>query len=350
LEPRREGVMASSRRLVALIVAGLAIAGIAVAGVGAGGTADGTEGPSYPASGVSVTSDGEGAASSGGRMLVRAVDDLAPRMDGRLYEISDDAAASPAGRLACKQVHASAAGPGLCMALSDDGFRYEGIVFDGDYGVLRRFPIDGVPDRARVSGDGRYGAYTAFDRGSAGGYFANANAFSTDTRIVDMRTGRVLLRLGSGLEVLREGRRYNPASPQFWGVTFADGDRFYATMATDFVHLLIEGDVSSKKAHVIGRNVECPSLSPDGQRIAYKRRIKYTDRWRFHVRDLQTGRDVALAETRSIDDQPEWLDDDRIVYSDDRAVFTVPADGTGRPERLVEGAASPAVVAASPAG
>ena len=60
-----------------------------------------------------------------------------------------------------------------------------------------------------------------------------------------------------------------------------------------------------------------------------------------------------LSETRNIDDQIEWLDDGNVLYSlpDEGPpatirpdLWTVPADGTGAPRRLVIRAQSPAVV------
>jgi hypothetical protein len=60
-----------------------------------------------------------------------------------------------------------------------------------------------------------------------------------------------------------------------------------------------------------------------------------------------------LAETRSVDDQVEWLDDATIVYGLPRTgtsgaatsdLWAVPADGTGAPRTLVKDAWSPAVV------
>jgi hypothetical protein len=112
-------------------------------------------------------------------------------------------------------------------------------------------------------------------------------------------------------------------------------------MATNLAHYLIQGDVKSGRLRVVGRHIECPSLSPDRRHIAYKRRIRYTNRWRLHVLDLRTGRHVALAERRSIDDQPEWLGNDHVVYSDDRSTFIVPADGSRHVERLAAHATSP---------
>jgi hypothetical protein len=277
-----------------------------------------------------------------GAVLVRGVDPQATRRDGHLYELRPDGRARRAGRLACKRVHVGTdARTGLCLAAARSGIGYEGVVFDDRYRPLRRFPIVGVPDRARVSSDGRYGGYTTFDSAGSEGYFASAGDFSTRTEIVDMGTGESLLRLDD-LEVTRDGAPFEPPDAQFWGVTFAGGDRFYATLATGRDHYLIAGDASSGRARVVRSGIECPALSPDGRRIAYKRRIGSTNRWRLHVLDLDTGADVALAESRSIDDQPEWLGDDTILYSDDRAVFTAPADGSDGVRRLAARATSPA--------
>ena len=59
-----------------------------------------------------------------------------------------------------------------------------------------------------------------------------------------------------------------------------------------------------------------------------------------------------LAESRSVDDQVEWLDNDTLIYGlplagSDAArsnVWKVPADGTGKPSILIHDAWSPAVV------
>jgi len=129
-------------------------------------------------------------------------------------------------------------------------------------------------------------------------------------------------------------------------VTFArDSDRFFATLATGGKTYLIEGSVRARTAHVIHENVECPSLSPDGTRIAFKKRgPDSANPWRLTVLDLATMRETPLAETRSVDDQAEWLDDDHVLYGLDGAIWVERADGTGRPKRFMDGAGSPAVV------
>ena len=60
--------------------------------------------------------------------------------------------------------------------------------------------------------------------------------------------------------------------------------------------------------------------------------------------DLGSGRSTPLAETRSIDDQVEWLDEGRILYGYQGDLWVVPADGRGRPSLYLHNALSPAVV------
>ena len=66
--------------------------------------------------------------------------------------------------------------------------------------------------------------------------------------------------------------------------------------------------------------------------------------WRLHVLDLASGSDVALAETRSGDDQLEWRDDHNLLYQFGDDVWTVPADGSSAARVYIKHAGSPAVV------
>jgi hypothetical protein len=82
-------------------------------------------------------------------------------------------------------------------------------------------------------------------------------------------------------------------------------------------HYLVKGDIATQTATVLRENVECPSLSPNGTRIAYKKRLQSGDRvvWELHVLHLASGRDTSLDEERSVDDQLEWLDNERVLYA-----------------------------------
>jgi hypothetical protein len=102
---------------------------------------------------------------------------------------------------------------------------------------------------------------------------------------------------------------------------------------------------------VLRDGVECPSLSPDGTRIAFKARVPGSGglggaRWRLSVLSLDTLVDHPLAETRSVDDQAEWLDNGTVLYSVESDTYAVPADGSGAPRLFAHRADSPAVLPA----
>jgi Tol biopolymer transport system component len=107
---------------------------------------------------------------------------------------------------------------------------------------------------------------------------------------------------------------------------------------------LLEGDLLARRARVIGENAECPSISPDNRRVAYKKLIG--GEWRFHVLDLKTGTETPLADTNGVDDQVEWLDNERLLYgsSPPPAAWVIRADGSGAPRKFLVNGLSPAVV------
>ncbi len=245
-----------------------------------------------------------------------------------------------------------AGGHGICLR-ADRGVltSYDAVLFGPDFRETARFSIAGAPSRARVSPDGRFAAYTVF----VTGHSYSAGSFSTRTAIVSASTGEEMGELEQ-FTVLRDGEPFRRVDFNFWGITFApEGDRFYATLGTKGVTYLVEGDLRTRRLRVLREGVECPSVSPDGTRIAYKVRMGGSGRvtWRIAVLALAGGEPVTLAETRSVDDQVEWLDRSTIVYGlpeDDSGsapthVWRVPADGTGRPQRLIVGAWSPSTVA-----
>jgi hypothetical protein len=242
----------------------------------------------------------------------------------------------------CERLYASAS-DAICIARARSVLgTYEALLLGPGGQVRHRIPLDGVPSRTRVSADGRYGATTTFVSGHS---YAKPGSFSTATQLIDMRHGTVIGNL-EDFTVSRAGRVVDAADVQFWGVTFArDSDHFYATMATGGRTFLIDAHVGARTGRVIHDNVECPSLSPDGTRIAYKKLVgRKGSNWRFHVLDLATGQETPLAETRSVDDQLEWLDDDHVLYEVGKEIWTVPADGTGTPRVFLAHADSPAVV------
>jgi WD40 repeat protein len=244
--------------------------------------------------------------------------------------------------LSCDRTY-FAAGRGICMARGG-GFAsgFQARIFDSSLRVRHTVQLEGIPSRTRVSPDGRYGAVTLFVAGHA---YSTPGAFSTATTLIDLSTGAKIADLEQ-FTVLNGDRQVTAVDVNFWGVTFArNSDLFYATLATGGKTYLIRGSVRARTARVIHENVECPSLSPDGTRIAYKKRTgSKADLWRLTVLDLATMRETPLAEQRSVDDQAEWLDGGHLLYGVDGAVWMARADGTGEPTRFIAGADSPAVV------
>jgi hypothetical protein len=279
-------------------------------------------------------------------LMVRAVDPHNTRLNGRVFVVADGEVRQPASsNLACERVY-FAHGRGICMGIAPSGVDYTASIFNAKLEPLHQVALTGLPSRARVSSDGRYGAMTVFVSGDS--YLSSPTAFSTRTTIVEMASGKQVGQLEQ-FEVSKEGKPIDAVDFNFWGVTFdpQDSDRFYATLGTGGIHYLVEGSVSDKSMRVLRDGVECPSLSPDGKQIAYKSRLGDEARWRLRVLDVATLVDHAVAEDRSIDDQVEWLDDDTLAYSDERNVYTVPANGGGEPELLVKDATSPVRLTAS---
>ena len=73
----------------------------------------------------------------------------------------------------------------------------------------------------------------------------------------------------------------------------------------------------------VTENAECPSLSPDGTRVAFKVDARPGRRAALGTRRCSTSppgkRTVLDRRTRSVDDQVEWLDDDTLLYGLPRA-------------------------------
>jgi hypothetical protein len=271
-------------------------------------------------------------------LLVRAVDPKKPTLNGGVFEV-DDGEVHRGGELSCERVY-YAGGHGICMGVAPSGVDYKATVFNEAMEGEGTIPLQGLPSRARVSEDGRYGSMTVFVTGDS--YLESSTAFSTRTYVVDMATGKVVDQLEQ-FKVTKEGKPLEAVDFNFWGMTFdpTDSNRFYATLGTGDHHYLVEGSISGREMKVVRDGVECPSLSPDGKQIAYKSRIGHSNRWHIRVLDVATLKDHPVAESRSVDDQAEWLDDNTLAYSDGINVYTVPADGSGEERLLVRDASSP---------
>ncbi|MFJ2772779.1 hypothetical protein [Streptomyces sp. NPDC087300] len=248
----------------------------------------------------------------------------------------------------CERFYA-AAGTGLCLQRrAGIPPRSYAVVLDGHLREKRRIALTGIPNRARVSASGRMLSWTMFATGDS---YAGSS-FSTRTSILDTRTGYLIKNMEE-IPLTIDGRRYHAPDVNYWGVTFAEDDnRFYATVSTKGKTYLVRGDMKKWAATALRTNVECPSLSPDNTRIAFKKRVRKgtQDPWRLYVLDLRTMREHPLAERHSVDDQAAWLDDGTLAYAlpgkDGRKqdIWSTPADGSGEPTLRVPGGSSPAAV------
>ncbi|MEV0586797.1 hypothetical protein [Nonomuraea sp. NPDC050310] len=230
-----------------------------------------------------------------------------------------------------------AADTGVCLVVEPGAVpKTFALVLDRNMREVRRVRIAGIPSRARVSASGRMISWTVFVTGDS----YNSGGFSTWTGILDTKTGYLVTNMEE-IPLFLDGKRYYSVDVNYWGVSFAaDDNRFYATVSTKGRTYLVEGDYANWRAKTLAQNVECPSLSPDGTRLAFKKRMPGGD-WRLHVLDLATMRQTPLGEPANVDDQAAWLDTKTVLYGRAGDVWSVPADGTGQPKRLVTGASSP---------
>lgn len=258
-------------------------------------------------------------------------------------------------QLQCERVH-FAAGFGVCLEARRGALTtYHAHIFDRRLDIKQSYDLAGPPSRARMSPDGRLAAVTVFVSGHS---YASVG-FTTRTSVIDVAAGKWLVDDLEKFYVMRDGAVIKASDFNFWGVTFTrNSRRFYATLGTAGKTILIEGDLSARTLRVMHDDVECPSLSPDNTKIAFKRRRASETPGRFvwglHVLDIATGKETALvAERRNVDDQVEWLGARDVLYAmpEDTSnasaatnIWALPVDGVGPPRLLVPLAFSPTAV------
>lgn len=321
---RGAGPPARSRTALALGAAGLVVVCVvgylAVAGAGRPGT------PGDAAPGALLVVD-----QTGGSSEVVALDP------------ADPGGPRTATGLRCQRVYA-AAGTTSCLRLSGPGPTFEAAVLDPAGEQVAAVALPGIPSRTRVSASGRIVSWTVFVTGDS--YLA-PGGFSTRTGFLDRDTGELVESL-EGFSATLDGVAHGAADTNYWGMTVAADDRtFYATLASGDRHWLVRGDLRARTVESVREGAECPSLSPDGTRVAYKKRTGRLGGWQLAVLDLATGVETLLPGTGGVDDQAAWEDGDMLLYGVPSAsgrppaVYRAAADGTGTPALVAESASSP---------
>lgn len=338
-----------TRRWLVIVAMSLVALGATV-GVGVYAFAQHQQGQNAPSTAETVPA---GAQPSGDRIVFRntasgqgyghvasvPLDD--PNGTRAVFDIACDRVAASADALSCLRTERGIT-PTYTAQLYDAAGKTE----------TRTWALPGVPSRTRFSPDGALVATTSFVTGHA---YASIG-FSTQTEIHRTDAGGASLGDLEQWSLVIDGEAGTPVDRNYWGVTFIDDTAFYATvgMTGTGTTYLVKGDIASRTLTAVLDTVECPSLSPDGTRIAFKRvtgGAGPTVHWTPAVYDIASGEVRVLdAETRSIDDQIVWLDADTLLYGmpnstpGDSDVWALDANGDGEPRVHIPHAWSPSIV------
>jgi hypothetical protein len=262
--------------------------------------------------------------------------------------IATPAAARTLLQQACDRVYATDKALSCLQIKRGVPTTFRATLFNRSGAAVASWPLSGVPSRTRISADSTRVATTSFVTGHS---YATIG-FSTETVI--SRVGGDSYGNLEDFALWIDGERLTAADRNIWGVTFAaDDTSFYATAASGDRTWLVQGDLTERSLTAIAVNAECPSLSPDGTRIAYKKNTGTLEapHWGIAVLTLRTEEELVLPEPKNVDDQVEWLDDSTLLYglardgeAGDSDVWSIASDGKTTPTLLIEHAWSPSVV------
>ncbi len=255
----------------------------------------------------------------------------------------------------CDRVDADAGGATCLVTERGVVTKFSDVLYDADWQESDTLSLAGIPSRTRLSPDGSLVASTVF----VNGHSYMQTGFSTVTTVRSTTGGENYGNLEHfTLDI--GGEEVAPVDRNVWGVTFVDDQTFYATVGTGGQTYLVRGDLGARTLTALTENAECPSLSPDGSKVAFKIDVDPSDQkvWGLAVYDLATGERTALTDgPEPVDDQVEWLDDDTLVYGQPRTdeagvtdIWAVDTYPDAEPHLLIEEAWSPAVVSAAGSG
>ncbi len=169
-----------------------------------------------------------------------------------------------------------------------------------------------LPSRARISPDGTFSAITAFVTGTS---YIDIGTESTTIVTIDEIDSNRLLRGAGQFTIDSDEARFDNQNPQYWGITFAsDEDEIYVTGFFGAKPEVMRGTLNNMTIEPTGWVGSCPSLSPDGKTLVFKE-LTADNTYDLIAVDLETNTKHKLGETRTVDDQVEWLDNDTILYA-----------------------------------
>ena len=265
-----------------------------------------------------------------------------------MVSLSDPGGPRAFTKVACDRVYATAGEASCLRTKRGIATTFEAQQLDADWKTERTWALPGIPSRTRLSADGELVATTSFVAGHS--YMQVGYSTATEIRRAGVRDDGNLEKYA----VIIDNKTVSPADRNIWGVTFGtDGNTFYATAATGGKTYLMRGDLRARSLTSVRQGAECPSLSPNGSKVAYKKNVGGTTaHWAIAVIDLATLRETVLGgETRSVDDQAEWLDNDTLLYGLPRTgeagvtdIWAIKTNQRTKPVLFIKQAWSPSVV------
>ncbi len=228
--------------------------------------------------------------------------------------------------LACLRLHSAENGDLICSNSSQKNAI--GIL---DYGPLNTtwysanlkksvmFPIDPSNkrySRARIAKDGTTMAWTNFTSNAGYADSGMGYKFSTVTYVGQIIDGKPVQTNLEQWALFKNKFKISAEDLNYWGVTFHPNNskQFLVTASVQGIHYLAQGDMNTQQINIIHSGVECPSYSPDGKRIAFKKRATATT-WSPAILELSTLKETVFNQLGySVDDQIDWLDSQTLIY------------------------------------
>jgi hypothetical protein len=235
---------------------------------------------------------------------------------------------------------------GICLVEEPRGreVAHVAYVLDRRFARHHRVELAGIPVRCRLSRDGRWAGITTY----AEEELPEGERLAMTSVLLDIQGGRILANLRDF--TLDKGPFDRIRAPvDFASITFLDhSDRFYVTVTSGGTRYLAEGSVGGRNIRVLREGLANEALSADGRRLIAKHLAGDSGFWQVTVIDLESWHQTTLQHARSVDDQVDWFDADRVMYHDvtdgGTGIWTLPADGSGGPQLLVPDAYSPSTV------